>query len=85
MGKASAERLRKTLEGNWQTEMAGFYTYTALADREAEPVRCVALRHMASAEKHHAELWGARYRALGGGELVYAGRPAGDAETLATN
>ena len=84
MRKAKAGRLLETLAANWQTEMEGFHTYTSLADREPEPTRGVALRHMASAEKHHAELWGERYRALGGGELVYTGRPEGEAESLAT-
>ena len=84
MAKAKAERLLETLEENWQTEMEGFHTYSALAEREREPARGLALRHMASAEKHHAELWGERYRALGGGELVYKGKPEGEADSLAT-
>lgn len=84
MRKVKVERLLETLKENWQTEMAGFHTYSTLAEREKEPTRGLALRHMASAEKHHAELWGERYRALGGGELIYAGKPEGDAETLAT-
>jgi len=84
MRKAKAEQLLATLEENWQTEMAGFHTYTALAEREQEPARGVALRHMASAEKHHAAMWAERYQALGGGELTYKGRAEGDAASLAT-
>ncbi len=84
MAKAKNGRLLQTLEGNWQTEMAGFHTYTALAEREDEPARRIALRHLASAEKHHAKLWEERYRALGGGELVYKGGREGDAGSLAT-
>jgi hypothetical protein len=36
-GKIS--RLVQTLEGNWQAEMSGFYTYSTLAQREVDPQR----------------------------------------------
>jgi vacuolar iron transporter family protein len=79
-GKMS--RLVQTLEGNWQAEMSGFYTYSTLAQREADPQRRVSLRGLANAEKHHAELWANRIQALGGDEPVYKGSMTGDANSL---
>jgi vacuolar iron transporter family protein len=75
-------RLVQTLEGNWQAEMSGFYTYSTLAQRELDPQRRVALRGLANAEKHHAELWANRIQALGGDAPVYKGSMTGDANTL---
>jgi hypothetical protein len=42
--------------------MAGFHTYSALAKGEADPHRRNALRGLATAEKHHAELWADPYQ-----------------------
>ena len=77
-------RLFEALGGNWQAEMAGFYTYSTLADREDDPQRSSALRGLAKAEKHHAELWANRIRALGGATPVYKGSTAGEANTLSS-
>ncbi len=77
-------RLLQALEANWQTEMNGFYTYATLADREDDPQRRSALRALARAEKHHAELWAARIEAVGGGAPAYKGSTAGEANTLAS-
>ena len=80
-------RLRKVLaclEGNWQAEMEGYYTYLALADRETDAVRAHVLRHLATAELEHAALWSARIVELGGTEPAYTGRPHGDADSLAS-
>ncbi len=79
-------RLKKVLEaldGNWQAEMEGFYTYQALADRDNDPVRAHVLRHLAAAEEEHAALWASRIKDLGGPDPVYSGRPHGEADTLA--
>lgn len=75
-------KLRQILEQNWQAEMAGYYTYRALAEREPEPARKQTLNHMALAEKEHAQLWAARLRELGAPDPVYRGKPAGDADSL---
>jgi vacuolar iron transporter family protein len=77
-------RLSQILERNWQAEMAGFYTYRALAEREPERGRKQTLENMALAEKEHAALWAARLRELGEPEPVYRGRPGGDADSLKT-
>ena len=77
-------RLGQILERNWQAEMAGYYTYRALAEREPDPGRKQTLADMASAEKEHAELWAGRLRELGEPEPVYQGRPSGDADRLKT-
>ena len=77
-------RLSQILEQNWQAEMAGYYTYRALAEREPEPGRKQTLENMALAEKEHAALWAGRLRELGEPEPVYRGSPAGDADSLKT-
>lgn len=82
----SGARLTKVLaalEANWQAEMEGYYTYQALADRDNEPIRAHILRHLAFAEREHAELWAGRIKALGGPEPVYKGSEHGEADSLA--
>ncbi|MGI4830548.1 MAG: VIT1/CCC1 transporter family protein [Janthinobacterium lividum] len=59
-------QLLKTLQANWQAEMKGFYSYSWLAERETDQARRRALRGLATAEKHHADLWADRLHALGG-------------------
>jgi VIT1/CCC1 family predicted Fe2+/Mn2+ transporter/rubrerythrin len=81
---ARTKKVLAALEGNWQAEMEGYHTYTALADRDTEPVRAQVLRHMAQAELEHAELWGSRIKELGGEAPVYKGHPGGDADSLAS-
>jgi VIT1/CCC1 family predicted Fe2+/Mn2+ transporter/rubrerythrin len=80
---ARAKKLLAALEGNWQAEMEGYFTYQALADRDTEPVRAQVLRHLAQAELEHAALWAERIQELGGPEPVYAGKPGGEADSLA--
>ncbi len=63
--------------------MTGFNTYSALAEREGDARRRSALRGLARAEKHHAELWARRIEELGGPAPVYRGAPSGEANTLA--
>jgi vacuolar iron transporter family protein len=77
-------KLSQILEQNWQAEMAGYYTYRALAEREPEPARKQTLDHMALAEKEHAALWADRLQELGAPQPVYRGKPAGDADSLKT-
>jgi len=77
------ERLLKILEGNWQAEVRGCYTYKTLAEREFNPQRRRALHLLATAEKYHAQLWAERIRALGGTEPIYHGPQTGTADTLA--
>src|SRR5271168_2109821 len=76
--------LLAALEANWRAEMEGFHTYTALAKGEPDPHRRNALRGLATAEKHHAELWAGRIRELGGPVPQYTGDPDGQAASLAT-
>lgn len=75
--------LLRALEANWQTEMSGFHTYQALADRDTDPLRSQTLRHMAAAEAQHAALWAGRIQELGGAPPKYHGRHTGDADSLA--
>lgn len=79
------KRLRKLLEAlqaNWQTEMVGFYTYQALAEREPDPIRSQALRHLAEEEARHAALWAGRIAELGAPAPKYHGKATGDADSL---
>ncbi|HEY9126536.1 MAG TPA: VIT1/CCC1 transporter family protein [Acidobacteriaceae bacterium] len=77
-----ARKLLTALEGNWQAEMEGYYTYLALADREHDALRAQVLRHLADAELEHAELWANRIKELGGEKPTYKGDPRGDADSL---
>jgi VIT1/CCC1 family predicted Fe2+/Mn2+ transporter/rubrerythrin len=72
------------LEGNWQAEMEGYYTYLALANRETDAVRATVLRHLAAAELEHAVLWATRLMELGGPQPIYKGNPHGAADSLAS-
>jgi VIT1/CCC1 family predicted Fe2+/Mn2+ transporter/rubrerythrin len=83
LNSAKLKKVLAALEGNWTAEMEGFHTYTALADRDADPVRAQVLRHLAGAEWEHAALWHGRIVELGGAEPVYHGKPGGDADSLA--
>ena len=80
---ARNKKILAALEGNWQAEMEGYHTYTALADRDEDPVRAQVLRHLAQAESEHATLWEGRIKELGGPEPVYTGGPGGQADSLA--
>ena len=53
------------LQENWRAEMHGFWVYSRIAEAEPDPARRRALRGLAAAEKHHAELWADRLHALG--------------------
>jgi VIT1/CCC1 family predicted Fe2+/Mn2+ transporter/rubrerythrin len=83
MNPSDNKRLLAALNENWQAEMEGFCTYSALAKNESDPHRRNALRGLATAEKHHADLWAGRIRALSGAEPQYKGDPAGQAASLA--
>jgi len=82
--KLRSKKLLDALAANWQAEMEGFHTYSALAKDESDPHRRNALRGLAAAEKHHADLWAGRIRELGGPEPQYNGDPQGHAASLAT-
>ncbi len=82
MTPAENKQLLAALEANWQAEMEGFHTYTALAAAEVDAHRRNALRGLASAEKHHADLWAGRLQALGGSEPKYTGAASGQADSL---
>ena len=60
MSKSDRASLLEVLEENWQAEMKGYYTYLTLSQSEAEPQRRNALRGLAAAERHHADLWAGR-------------------------
>ena len=83
LSPAKLKKILECLEGNWQAEMEGYSTYKALADRDTEPVRAQVLRHLATAELEHAELWAERIKELGGPEPAYKGNPGGEADSLA--
>jgi vacuolar iron transporter family protein len=80
---AKVKKVLAALEGNWQAEMEGFFTYKALADRDSDPMRAQVLRHLALSELEHAELWADRIKELGGPEPIYKGSPGGEADSLA--
>jgi rubrerythrin len=84
MTDSDNKRLLAALEANWQAEMEGHYTYSALAKRENDPQRRNTLRGLAAAEKHHAGLWAERILKLGGQVPQYTGSESGQAESLAT-
>ncbi len=77
------KKILAALEGNWQAEMEGYHTYTALADRDTDPVRAQVLRHLAGAEWEHAALWAGRIEELGQPVPTYHGRAHGEADSLA--
>ncbi len=77
-------RLLAALASNWQAEAEGYATYTALARDEADPHRRNVLRGLATAEKHHADLWAGRIAELGGEPPRYTGDPDGQAGSLNT-
>jgi rubrerythrin len=83
MNDSEKRKLLAALDANWQAEMDGFNTYAALAKDEADAHRRNALRGLATAEKHHADLWAGRISALGGPEPKYTGDPSGQANSLA--
>jgi vacuolar iron transporter family protein len=64
--------------------MEGFCTYSTLAKNESDPHRRNALRGLAMAEKHHANLWAERIKAIGGTEPQYHGDQRGQAASLAS-
>jgi VIT1/CCC1 family predicted Fe2+/Mn2+ transporter/rubrerythrin len=76
------KKLLAALAANWQAEMEGSYTYTELAKEETDPHRRNVLRGLATAEKHHADLWAGRIRELGGSEPGYTGDLSGQADSL---
>jgi VIT1/CCC1 family predicted Fe2+/Mn2+ transporter/rubrerythrin len=80
---ARNKKILAALEGNWQAEVEAYHTYLALAERDTDPVRAQVLRHLASAEWEHADLWHGRILELGGPEPVYRGSPGGEADSLA--
>jgi VIT1/CCC1 family predicted Fe2+/Mn2+ transporter/bacterioferritin (cytochrome b1) len=82
MSNSDVKKLLAALDANWQAEMEGFHTYSALAKMETNPHRRNALRGLASAEKHHAELWAGRIQQLGGSEPKYSGPSSGQADSL---
>jgi vacuolar iron transporter family protein len=83
LNDARRRKILDALDGNWQAEMEGFYTYQTLADRDTDPVRAQVLRHLAGAEWEHAALWHGRIVELGGAEPIYRGSPGGEANSLA--
>jgi vacuolar iron transporter family protein len=80
---AKQRKLFAALEGNWQAEMSGYYTYRTLAERDDDPLRKQTLNHMAEAELQHAALWQKRILELGGTPPEYRGKTTGDADSLA--
>jgi vacuolar iron transporter family protein len=83
MTSTDKKRLLAALEANWQAEMEGHYTYAAFAKDEADPQRRNALRGLAAAEKHHADLWAGRIHELGAPAPQYTGDLSGQADSLA--
>jgi rubrerythrin len=83
MTGSDSKRLLAALEASWQAEMEGHYTYTAFAKGEVDPQRRNALRGLAAAEKHHADLWARRIQELGAPAPQYAGDQSGQVDSLA--
>jgi VIT1/CCC1 family predicted Fe2+/Mn2+ transporter/rubrerythrin len=83
MNSKDTEHLVEALYSNWQAEMRGYHTYFTLSKQAVDPQRCRALRNMALAEKHHADLWAARLTSLGAPPPEYSGSDSGEADSLA--
>jgi VIT1/CCC1 family predicted Fe2+/Mn2+ transporter len=83
MSNSETKKLLAALAANWQAEMEGFNTYTAIAKEETDAHRRNALRGLAAAEKQHADLWAGRIRELGGPQPSYTGDLSGQADSLA--
>jgi VIT1/CCC1 family predicted Fe2+/Mn2+ transporter/rubrerythrin len=83
MNSSDHKRLLNALTANWQAEMEGHFTYSALAKAESDLQRRNALRSLAAAEKHHADLWAGRIRELSGPAPKYDGDKSGRANSLA--
>jgi hypothetical protein len=64
-------------------ELTEDHTYTAFAKDEVDPQRRNALRGLAAAEKHHADLWAGRIQELGAPAPQYAGHASGQAGSFA--
>jgi VIT1/CCC1 family predicted Fe2+/Mn2+ transporter len=71
MNSARTEKLIAALKANWQSEMEGYHTYKALAEKEPDPQRRNVFRGLAAAEMHHASLWEGRLKALGIAGISY--------------
>ncbi len=84
MTESDHKKLLAALEANWLAEMEGYYNYSALAKGETDPQRRNALRGLAAAEMHHANLWAERILELGGQAPQYTGSESGQADSLAT-
>jgi VIT1/CCC1 family predicted Fe2+/Mn2+ transporter/rubrerythrin len=84
MNSKETAQLIEAISNNWQTEMYGYHTYFGMAEQESDPQRRRTLRNLALAEKHHAELWAGRLKALGAPVPEYTGPEKGEAESLAT-
>ena len=78
------ERPLKALRENWQAEMRGYHTYKTLSQQERDPQRRRALRNLALAEKHHADLWATRLTGLGAPIPDYEGQDFRAAASLAS-
>src|ERR1700693_2344264 len=83
MNNTEKQKLLAALTANWRTETEGHFTYAALAKKEADAARRNALRGLAAAEKHHAEMWAGRIRELGGAAPEDTGAQGGQADSLA--
>jgi VIT1/CCC1 family predicted Fe2+/Mn2+ transporter/rubrerythrin len=83
MKNTDQARLIDALSSNWQAETRGYLTYQAISQQESDPQRRRALRNLALAEKHHAELWAGRLTALGVPVPSYDGPANGEADSLA--
>src|SRR5580692_977369 len=83
MTNSDKKKLLAALEANWQAEMEGYCTYTAFAKDEVDPQRRNALRGLAAAEKHHADLWAGRIQELGAPAPQYVGHLSGQADSFA--
>ena len=83
MAETEKKKLLEALSANWQAEMDGFHTYAALSKGEEDAHRRNALRGLATAEKHHADLWAGRIREIGGAEPQYTGSTSGQADSMA--
>ncbi len=72
------EKLVEAIQANWKTEMQGFATYSRLAEQAKDANTRRALRGIAAAEKHHADLWADRLHSLGAEVPSFDQRPNED-------
>jgi hypothetical protein len=84
MADSDNKRLLAALEANWQAEIEGHHTYSALVKGETDPQLGNVLRGLAAAEKASCRPFGWTHSGTGWTGAQHAGNGSGQADSLAT-